>query len=63
MICAPVRAPADDGTEWDAVRLHLDHVEDDHAYYVVVRYLWKDGVLHRDEPAIGETDDLILPRI
>ena len=45
------------------MKLHADHLDEDHAYYVIARYLWaEDGFLHRDEPAIGETDDLILPR-
>jgi hypothetical protein len=61
LFCAPVRVPADDGTEWDAIQLHADHIEDDCAYLVVIRYRFvEDGELRLDKPVTGETDDRIL---
>lgn len=47
--------PADDGTEWDGLPRQVDHIEDECAYLVVVRYVIDaDGKLHLDKPVSDE---------
>lgn len=63
LFCVPVRVPADDGTEWDGYRLHVDHIDDECAYLIVVRYVIDEASnLHLDKPVSGETSDRILER-